>query len=172
MELIAELPWAQPGWRARAQSWIEAQVAGTVGAAEEVKIRPWSAVLRQPAGAGDIYFKMLPPGTAFGMDLLKKPVADLLASPDLAVCQTRFPATGQLQVRFHLPSTDEPNDAGEAGKISATYGGPLADTPLARCVADAVAARVLSAPVPPRVAGAVLFRRIDFPLAKAAKPAP
>ncbi|HEY2870211.1 MAG TPA: hypothetical protein VGJ11_11910 [Gaiellales bacterium] len=64
MELIAELPWAQPGWRARAQSWIEAQVAGTVGAAEEVKIRPWSAVLRQPAGAGDIYFKANLPALA------------------------------------------------------------------------------------------------------------
>jgi hypothetical protein len=62
--VVAELPWARPGWRARAQAWIEAQVAGTVGEAEEVKIRPWSAVLRQPTGAGDVYFKANLPALA------------------------------------------------------------------------------------------------------------
>ena len=64
MEVVAELPWARPGWRERAQAWIDAQVEGTVGAAEEVKIRPWSAVLRQPTGAGDVYFKANLPALA------------------------------------------------------------------------------------------------------------
>jgi hypothetical protein len=62
--VVAELPWARPGWRARAQAWIEAQVAGTVGAAEEVKIRPWSAVLRQPTETGHVYFKANLPALA------------------------------------------------------------------------------------------------------------
>jgi hypothetical protein len=62
--VVAELPWARPDWRARAQAWIESQVAGTVGEAEEVKIRPWSAVLRQPTGAGDVYFKANLPALA------------------------------------------------------------------------------------------------------------
>jgi hypothetical protein len=66
--LIAGLPWSQPGWRARAQAWIEAEVARRgmppVGAAEEVKIRPWSAVLRQPTSAGDVYFKANLPALA------------------------------------------------------------------------------------------------------------
>jgi hypothetical protein len=51
------LPWSQPGWRARAQAWIDDQVECPAGPAEEVKIRPWSAVLRQPTAAGDVYFK-------------------------------------------------------------------------------------------------------------------
>ena len=60
--LTTGLPWSQPGWRARAQAWIEEQVEGPAGAAEEVKIRPWSAVLRQPTASGDVYFKAnLPP---------------------------------------------------------------------------------------------------------------
>ena len=64
MGVVAELPWARPGWRARAQAWIEAQVDGTVGDAVEVKIRPWSAVLRQPTAAGDVYFKANLPALA------------------------------------------------------------------------------------------------------------
>jgi len=64
VEVVAELPWARPGWRARAQAWIESQVGGTLGDAEEVKIRPWSAVLRQPTGAGDVYFKANLPALA------------------------------------------------------------------------------------------------------------
>ena len=64
----AGLPWSQPGWRARAQAWIEAEVArrgmAPAGAACEVKIRPWSAVLRQPTGAGDVYFKANLPALA------------------------------------------------------------------------------------------------------------
>lgn len=64
MEAVAELPWARPGWRARAQAWIEANVAGTIGAAQEVKIRPWSAVLRQATDTGDVYFKANLPALA------------------------------------------------------------------------------------------------------------
>jgi len=62
--VVAELPWAQPGWRARAQAWIGSQVDGAVGDAQEVKIRPWSAVLRQPTRAGDVYFKANLPALA------------------------------------------------------------------------------------------------------------
>ncbi|HEX5251944.1 MAG TPA: hypothetical protein VFW14_19945 [Gaiellales bacterium] len=64
MEVVAELPWARPGWRARAQAWIESQVDAAVGDAEEVKIRPWSAVLRQPTMAGEVYFKANLPALA------------------------------------------------------------------------------------------------------------
>jgi hypothetical protein len=60
--LATGLPWLQPGWRARAQAWIETRVERPLGEAEEVKIRPWSAVLRQSTAAGDVYFKAnLPP---------------------------------------------------------------------------------------------------------------
>jgi hypothetical protein len=58
------LPWSRPGWRARAQAWIATQVEGPIGGAEEVKIRPWSAVLRQPTESGDVYFKANLPALA------------------------------------------------------------------------------------------------------------
>jgi Phosphotransferase enzyme family len=63
-----ELPWAQPGWRDRAEAWIGAQLGPlgreAAGAVEEVKRRPWSAVLRAPTSAGDVYFKANLPALA------------------------------------------------------------------------------------------------------------
>jgi hypothetical protein len=61
VERLAELPWAQPGWRGRAEAWIASELvrAGLEpdGLPEEVKIRPWSAVLRAPTRTGDVFFK-------------------------------------------------------------------------------------------------------------------
>jgi hypothetical protein len=62
--LATGLPWSQPGWRARAQAWIDDRVERPAGEAQEVKIRPWSAVLRQPTAAGDVYFKANLPALA------------------------------------------------------------------------------------------------------------
>jgi hypothetical protein len=59
----SELPWAQPGWRARAEAWIAEQL-GPLGDVEEVKLRPWSAVLRAPTSDGDVYFKANLPALA------------------------------------------------------------------------------------------------------------
>jgi hypothetical protein len=64
MQVAPGLPWSQPGWRARAQAWIEALVDAPAGHAQEVKIRPWSAVLRQPTATGDVYFKANLPALA------------------------------------------------------------------------------------------------------------
>jgi Phosphotransferase enzyme family len=63
-----ELPWAQPGWRQRAEAWIGAQLGPlgreAAGPVEQVKLRPWSAVLRAPTSAGDVYFKANLPALA------------------------------------------------------------------------------------------------------------
>jgi hypothetical protein len=65
---LAELPWARPEWRGRAHAWIESQLGRLglrpAGPVEEVKIRPWSAVLRAPASGGDVYFKANLPALA------------------------------------------------------------------------------------------------------------
>jgi hypothetical protein len=63
VERPSELPWAQPCWRARAEAWIGAQVE-PLGDVEEVKLRPWSAVLRAPTSGGDVYFKANLPALA------------------------------------------------------------------------------------------------------------
>jgi hypothetical protein len=62
--LATGLPWSQPGWRDRAQAWIETHVECPTGRADEVKFRPWSAVLRQQTEAGDVYFKANLPALA------------------------------------------------------------------------------------------------------------
>jgi len=63
-----ELPWAQPGWRARAEAWIGQQLGPlgreAAGDVAEVKLRPWSAVLRAPTSGGDVYFKANLPALA------------------------------------------------------------------------------------------------------------
>jgi hypothetical protein len=63
VERQSELPWAQPGWRARAEAWIAEQL-GPLGGVEEVKLRSWSAVLRAPRSDGDVYFKANLPALA------------------------------------------------------------------------------------------------------------
>jgi hypothetical protein len=64
VRLAPALPWSQPGWWVRAQAWIDAHVEAPLGDVREVKIRPWSAVLRQPTRAGDVYFKANLPALA------------------------------------------------------------------------------------------------------------
>jgi hypothetical protein len=58
---VDELPWRAAGWPERAEAWIGEQLGAhglePGGPVEEVKIRPWSAVLRAPARGGDVYFK-------------------------------------------------------------------------------------------------------------------
>jgi hypothetical protein len=65
---LGELPWFVPGWRGRAEAWIAAQAAALgrepAGPVDEVKIRPWSAVLRAPTDAGNLYFKANLPALA------------------------------------------------------------------------------------------------------------
>jgi hypothetical protein len=65
---VDELPWAAAGWRERAEAWIGGQLAAhglaPAGPVEEVKIRPWSAVLRAPTDRGDVYFKANLPALA------------------------------------------------------------------------------------------------------------
>jgi hypothetical protein len=58
---VDEVPWGAAGWRERAEAWIGEQLGvhglEAAGPVEEVKIRPWSAVLRAPTTGGDVYFK-------------------------------------------------------------------------------------------------------------------
>jgi len=65
---LTVLPWAEPAWRERAERWIAEQVGrlgrDPTGPVAEVKMRPWSAVLRAPTSAGDVYFKANLPALA------------------------------------------------------------------------------------------------------------
>jgi hypothetical protein len=65
---VEELPWRAAGWRERTDAWIGDQLRGLgldqSGPVEEVKLRPWSAVLRAPAEGVAVYFKANIPALA------------------------------------------------------------------------------------------------------------
>jgi len=56
-----QAPWAQPGWLAGATAWIDEQAQrlgyAVTGSVEQVKVCPWSTVLRVPTSSGLLYFK-------------------------------------------------------------------------------------------------------------------
>ena len=68
------LPWLLPGWRQHVVAWCAAQLAGhgvqINGAVEEVRMNPWSTVLRIPTTAGSHYFKACAPAMAAEAALL------------------------------------------------------------------------------------------------------
>lgn len=59
------LPWTQPGWMEEARGWIIECLANmniaVNGPIEQVHERPWSMVLRVPAGGGFFFFKASAP---------------------------------------------------------------------------------------------------------------
>ncbi len=64
-EHIYSLPWDHRDWFRESLAWIQDQIKPnrlTVdGVVEKHQIRPWSAVLRVPTNAGDLYFKACAP---------------------------------------------------------------------------------------------------------------
>src|SRR5512133_133807 len=60
-----KLPWAETGWLAQAQAWINQQLdqrgVSVTGPIEQTHVRPWSTVLRAPTASGFYYFKASAP---------------------------------------------------------------------------------------------------------------
>jgi hypothetical protein len=126
----------------------------------ELQRRILSGLYGDPSG---VFWRIREDHTAVGMDALRKLVAELEASPGFSACETKNPgAAGQLRIRFLLAGVDDV-DPEHPGKITADYGGALADTPLARCIADEAARTVLSASLPADITGATLYEHYDFP---------
>jgi 2',3'-cyclic-nucleotide 2'-phosphodiesterase (5'-nucleotidase family) len=109
------------------------------------------------------FYEIAPAGQVHGRAFLKNLVDEMDRSLDLLRCYRIHPATGVLEARFFLPPTGEVNDDKQRSKISVRYGGGLADTPIGKCVARAVAKNLLSRPVPESVSGAVVFKDFKFP---------
>ncbi len=67
------LPWTRLGWLAEVTAWINEQLTRLgytqTTSTEQIKARPWSAVLRIPTTAGNLYFKVPAPATAFELAL-------------------------------------------------------------------------------------------------------
>ncbi|MFF9765539.1 aminoglycoside phosphotransferase family protein [Streptomyces sp. NPDC014636] len=65
----AVTPWEEEPWRAAALDWVADTVAGQglrVDGALEVRLRPWSVLVRVPvAGRSAVWFKANPPASAF-----------------------------------------------------------------------------------------------------------
>jgi hypothetical protein len=62
-------PWARPGWLAQATAWIHEQATRLgytlTGPIMQVKVCPWSSVLRAPTASGALYFKTTDGSAAF-----------------------------------------------------------------------------------------------------------
>jgi len=116
------------------------------------------------APAGDkAHLKIRPAAAADGRDVLAKLVADINRRPFLADCHTRHPAAGHLLVRYVLPSCEARAPRTAAHQIHLEYSGSLADTPLARCLNEHLAAAVAAAALPAEVLGAYRDERYDWP---------
>jgi RNA polymerase sigma factor (sigma-70 family) len=114
-------------------------------------------------GSWDNYFVLAPSGATVGMDIVKAIVAELLASPALAACEHRHTPTGRIVAQLQLPRTGDINQDGQEARISVRIGGPLADTPFARCFEAVLAPIVERTAIPSMVTGATLTKRLDFP---------
>jgi len=97
------------------------------------------------------------------MDMLKAIVAELLASPALAACEHQHTPAGRLVAQLQLPRTGDTNQDGQEARLSVRIGGPLADTPFARCFEAVLAPIVERTAIPALVTGATLNKRLDFP---------
>jgi RNA polymerase sigma-70 factor (ECF subfamily) len=113
------------------------------------------------------YYEVAPANAAVGMDLARKIRDELLASPDLAACESKHAPAGRIELMIEVPRTGEANRDGEQSKIATRVAGALGGTPFARCLEAALAPIVARTPVPARVTGGSLFPRLDFP-----RPAP
>jgi phosphotransferase family enzyme len=65
--------WSSAGWRARAEHWLDLQLAAAgiqrTGEIEQPHVRPWATVLRAPTRQGVIWMKAAAAGTAFEVAL-------------------------------------------------------------------------------------------------------
>ena len=80
--------WTSDDWRAIAEAWIDDGLADAgrvrTGPVEEVRVRPWGAVLSAPTAAGPVFMKATAPGTRFeaGLyELLVRTVPDRVLHP-------------------------------------------------------------------------------------------
>jgi hypothetical protein len=53
---LSALAWDEPGWLDEAAAWIDVRVERT-GDVELMLARPWSAIVRVPTAAGNVWFK-------------------------------------------------------------------------------------------------------------------
>jgi len=69
MEVARPAPWAEPGWLARVESWVRAEL-DRLGirqrrGLELVRTRPWAAIARVSTTSGTVWFKESAPSLSF-----------------------------------------------------------------------------------------------------------
>ena len=69
MQMPSPLPWAEPGWLARIEGWVHAEL-DRLGlqqrrSPELVRTRPWAAIARVPTASGTVWFKESAPSLSF-----------------------------------------------------------------------------------------------------------
>jgi hypothetical protein len=108
---------------------------------------------------GRALVELAPPGTANGLAILEAVARELRDVGHVAAClQAEGSGTLDLTLTLHAPRAE----------VVPTLGGPLADTPAGRCLAERIARLCASAQVDEPFTDAILFDRITSPPARAA----
>jgi RNA polymerase sigma-70 factor (ECF subfamily) len=128
--------------------------------------------LRHDGGAccTQIFYLMRTPPQVAAARWLDKLGDAFIGGPAPAACEKKHKAEGTLKMALELPAPGSPNEEGLVGQPSVKFKGPLADSPLAKCIADELARTALDAAVPEPPAAAKVYKRLKFPLVPAASP--
>ena len=137
---------------------------------EDQEFRRHSAGGPMSVGGTELIFTLVDPTRPFAGDLVGKLRETFIGSPGVRACAAQFPgAVGRLEARFTLSDAERPDDGAAPGVLHVSWGGPLVDTPLARCLEDVAAPLLAAVKVPARVRGVVKNRDPRLSLAAGAR---
>lgn len=134
------------------------------GAWQRLEARPeLRARITGRAYRTEAYWLVRPAAAADGRAVLDGVLKQVEAQPFFEACHVRHPATGHLLVRYVLPGDHVFGKRGPRGPIRLEYSGGLADTPLARCIADELTRALATIDLPEERLHGHRERRYDWP---------
>jgi hypothetical protein len=112
--------------------------------------------------AWNVYYERAPADATAGGDLVQRALDELLASPALDACETRYAPSGGIEIQIRVPAT------GDEESMTVQIGGALAGSVFARCLEAVLTDIVAHTPLPAKVTATAIQRRVEFPRPKSA----
>jgi hypothetical protein len=110
------------------------------------------------ADPGGLLFERHLPGSVRSSEVLQRAVHDFEASGTVEACQARHSGAGTLDAQIALaPSPEAPDDVAADTGVTVETTGPLAGTPLGRCIDDGFRRALAAVTLPPRYEHATLL---------------
>jgi hypothetical protein len=129
------------------------------------RVRRTSLTTRNGRVSDGLYVTVLPSpnDTRSGEDVLRHFLRQLRDTSGFQACKQKLPARGTLSLRFVLPGSGEVNEDGLPARISFRLGGPLAQAPLGRCIAETIAPLAAAFTLPPDLSRAEMSQTVELP---------